>query len=87
MISLWNFLVEQIFGGFWLAVLGLSIMFVIILVMGSVSALDILGFLLFFILAMALGYGYANITVPIVIFLVARAIFQYMRWLERGGQG
>jgi len=87
MISLWNFLVEQIFGGYWLAIAGITLIFFIIMVLGSVSIIDILGFLLIFLLAMALGYGYAIVTVPIVAFVVYWAISQYLRMLERGGGG
>ena len=87
MISIWNLLVEQVFGGFWLSVAGLALIFFLILAMGSVSIFDILTFLLFFLLAMALGYGYAIVTVPIVILITAWSVFQYMRFQERGGYG
>jgi len=87
MISIWNLFVENVFGGFWLSVAGLVLIFFLILAMGGVSIFDILTFLLFFLLAMALGYGYAIVTVPIVILIVAWAIFQYMRFQERGGYG
>lgn len=87
MISIWNLFVEQVFGGFWLSVFGLSLIFFLIMAMGSVSIFDIVTFLLFFLLAMALGYGYAIITVPIVILVVAWSIFQWVRFQERGGYG
>jgi hypothetical protein len=87
MLSIWDLLVEQVFGGFWLSVVGLTFIFFIVLTIGTVSIFDILVFLLFFLLAMALGYGYAIVTIPIVILVVAWAIFQYMRFQERGGYG
>ena len=87
MMDLWTLLVENVFGGFWLAIVGLTIIFTIILALGTVSAFGIIIFCTFFWLAMAIGYGYPLITVFIGIIISAWAIYQWVSWMERGGIG
>ncbi|MGC9309797.1 MAG: hypothetical protein ACP5D2_03840 [Candidatus Nanoarchaeia archaeon] len=67
-MDLWTLFVENIFGGFWIAVFALLFIFVIILVLGGVSGLSILMFTQTFLLAMAWGYGLSLMSV--LIFLV-----------------
>jgi len=67
MIDLWTLFVVNLFQGFWLAVIGLVVLFWIIMVIGRVSQVTIFNFLSIFILAMALGYGYEIVTILITI--------------------
>jgi len=74
MISLWELLVVDMFGSFWLAVLGIAFVMWIIFVIGKVSQVTTLNFLSIFILAMTIGYGYLLVT----IFLTALMIFIHL---------
>ena len=85
MMNLWDLLVENIFGGFWIAVFGMAMIFFIILAMGSLSGYTILLFLAIFILAMAYGYGYPIIMVLVFIFAAYYMISQWQGWIERSG--
>lgn len=67
MIDLWTLLVVDLFQGFWLAVLGLVILFWIIFVIGKVSQVTIFNFMSIFILAMAIGYGFELISILITM--------------------
>jgi len=82
MLSLWELFVEQIFGSFWVAVLFISLIFFIILMLGSISFYTVIIFMLYFYLAMAIGYGYPLITVSIAIFGTVYLLFQGFRWME-----
>ena len=87
MINIWDLLVVDVFGGFWLAVLGMCFIFFVIMMFGGVSIFDNFIFNLMFFFAMALGYGYAFVTVPISILIVSWFVSQWMQWIERGGYG
>ena len=67
MIDLWTLLVVDLFQGFWLAVLGLVILFWIIFVIGRVSQVTIFNFMSIFILAMAIGYGFEIVSILITM--------------------
>lgn len=67
MIDLWTLLVVNLFQSFWMAVIGLVILFWIIFIIGRVSQVTILNFMSIFILAMAIGYGYEIISILITI--------------------
>jgi len=67
MIDLWTLLVVDLFQSFWLAVIGLVVLFWIIFTIGRVSQVTVLNFLSIFILAMAIGYGYALVTILITM--------------------
>ena len=67
MIDLWTLLVVDLFQSFWLAVVGLAVLFWIIFTIGRVSQVTIFNFVSIFILAMAIGYGYALITILLTI--------------------
>ena len=66
-MDLWTLLVVNLFQSFWLAIIGLSVLFWIILVIGKVSQVTIFNFLSIFILAMAIGYGYGLITILLTV--------------------
>ena len=70
MIDLWELLVVDMFGSFWLAVLGLVFLMWIIFVIGKVSQVTSLNFLSIFILAMCVGYGYSLISIFLTILLI-----------------
>ena len=67
MIDLWTLLVVNLFQSFWLAVIGLVVLFWIIFVIGKVSQVTIFNFMSIFILAMAIGYGYEIVSILITI--------------------
>ncbi len=67
MIDLWTLLVVNLFQSFWLAVIGLVVLFWIIFTIGRVSQVTIFNFISIFILAMAIGYGYEIISILITI--------------------
>jgi len=78
-MDLYTLFVEQIFGGFWIATIGLSMIFLLMLAFGGVSAYSIGLFLMVFFLAMALGYGLSFITVPIFIFIFTWSVLQIIK--------
>ena len=82
MLSLWDLFVEQLFGSFWLAIGFISLLFFIILMLGGISYYTVIIFMLYFILAMTIGYGYPIITASIAVFGTVYAIFQTFKWLE-----
>ena len=82
MLNMWDLFVENIFGTFWLAVICIMLIFFLILMLGGVSFFTVQLFLLFFILAMAIGYGQPLITVTVVIFGTMYCIYQTFKFLE-----
>ena len=85
MIDLWTLLVENIFGGFWLSVFGMIIIMALILAFGGVSVVSMVFFLLIFFVAMAMGYGYPIIIVPIFMLAMYYMVSQWIGYLERSG--
>ncbi len=69
MIDLWTLLVVNIFQSFWMAVLGLVVLFFIIFMIGRVSPVTTFNFISLFILAMAIGYG------PLLIAILVTMLF------------
>jgi len=64
--DLWSFFVEQVFGGFWIAVFGIALLiFLIISVFGRLSKMTSMHYILMYFMVMAIGYGYKTITVLI----------------------
>ena len=82
MIDLWTLLVVDIFGSFWLAVLGLCALMWIIFVMGKVSTLTTFNFLSIFVLSMALGYGYMLYGMLLYMLIIAMHILVIPRTLN-----
>ncbi len=85
MMDLWTLLVENLFGGFWISVVGLLVIMAIILMMGGVSFLTVIIFSMFFILSMTIGYGHPIITIPIVIGIFTMFILELIGFIESGG--
>jgi len=82
MISLWELLVVNMFQSFWLAVLGLVVLFYIILTIGKVSQVTILNFLTIFILAMAMGYGFSLISILVTMLVLVMHLLAIPRLLN-----
>lgn len=60
--------VQYVFGGFWMAIAGLSLLFFIIMgVLGRISIYSTIWYIIFFLVAMTLGYGYVPITILIFV--------------------
>ena len=70
MIDLWQLLVVNLFQGFWAAVIGLTLFFYLIMVIGKISQVTALNFLSIFCLSMALGYGYSLISILLTIIIL-----------------
>lgn len=82
MINLWDLFVEYLFGSFWVAVMFIILIFFVILMLGGVSYYTVIIFIMYFLLAMAIGYGYPLITVAIAVFGTMYLVYQGFKWLE-----
>ncbi len=82
MISLWELLVVNLFQGFWAAVIGLTLLFYLIMVIGKVSQVTTLNFLSIFILSMALGYGYSLISILLTIIILTLHLYAIPRLVD-----
>ena len=82
MMNLWVLFVEQLFGNFLVAILFIGLILFLILMLGGISYFTIILFLAYFYLAMAIGYGYGIIYLPITVFGVGYLIFQVLKWME-----
>ncbi len=82
MIDLWTLLVVNLFGSFWLAVIGITFVMYIIMVIGKVSQVTTLNFLSIFILSMAIGYAYAFIAILITILILIVHLFAIPRLIN-----
>jgi hypothetical protein len=79
MINLWDLFVEQMFGSFWAAVIFLMIIFMILLALGGISLYTNIIFNLYFILAMAIGYGYPLFVFPLILGAFLYFMFQAIK--------
>lgn len=85
MIDMYGFLVEQVFGGFWISIFAMAGIFMIMLMLGGVSMYTIMWYDLYFIFMMAIGYGQPFISIigsTIIIYVLYQSI---KGWIERGG--
>ncbi|MCP3685539.1 MAG: hypothetical protein GY861_23055 [bacterium] len=82
MMDLYTFLVENVFGGFWMASIAMALIFLLILAMGGVSGFSIGMYLLIFFFVMGLGNGTPILTVPIAIFIISWSVLQMRRFYE-----
>lgn len=80
MMNLWDVFVEQVFGSFWMAVIALSLIILIILWMGNISAWTSMAYVTMFIFALAIGYGPALITIILFIGLLSWAVFEILQY-------
>jgi len=84
MMDLYALFIENIFGGFWMAVFGLALIMMIIMISGNVSFYTIMWFEYIYLIAMGIGYGQALISVGISIIMIVVALFQYKGFVDRG---
>ncbi len=82
MIDLWTLFVVDMFGSFWLAVLGIAFAMWIIFVVGKVSQVTSFNFLSIFILSMAIGYAYAFISIIITMLILIVHLFAIPRMIN-----
>ena len=81
--DLWTLFVDNVFGGFWIAVLGLSlVIFIIMGVLGRISIYSTTWYILMFVLAMTLGYGFVTLNILITLALVIAFLFSWTRYIE-----
>jgi len=70
-LDLWGLFVDGVFGGFWVAVFGIAIlMFIIMGVLGRISIYSTTVYILMFVLAMTLGYGWILVSTLITTLLL-----------------
>ena len=82
--DLYTLFVENVFGGFWLAIVGLAvIIFIIMAAFGRMSAFSSIIYLMLFVLAMALGYGAAWIFVLLLLVVIIYFITQVYSFVGR----
>lgn len=82
MIDLWVLLVVNIFGSFWMAVIGITAMMYFIMMIGKVSQVTTINFLSLFLLSMAIGYSYSLFAVLITILLFMVHLFAIPRLIN-----
>jgi hypothetical protein len=77
-LDLWTFFVDQLFGGFWIAVFGIGLLiWLIIGVFGRLSKISQINYLLLYFMVMTIGYGYRWLTAIIGTLLLAGL---YLEW-------
>lgn len=81
MINLWDLFVEQIFGAFWPAVIFIGVIFFIILMLGGISLYTVIIFEAYYIMAMAIGYGYPILIFPLLVGSIIYLIWQVFKLL------
>ena len=79
MISLWELLVVNMFGSFWLAVIGIAFVMYIMMVIGKISQVTSFNFLSLFILSMAIGYTYLIVAILITMLILVVHLFAIPR--------
>lgn len=82
-LDLWTLFVDNVFGSFFLAVIGLLlVMFVVMGVLGRISIYSVTWFLLMFALAMTLGYGLTTINILITLALIIALFFSWKSYID-----
>lgn len=82
-LDLWTLFVHYTFGGFWFAVIGLIlVMFVIMGILGRMSIYSVMWYLVMFVFAMALGYGYVLLNTIITFALIIAFIFSWKSYFD-----
>lgn len=77
-IDLWDLLVNQIFGNYWIAILAVgAIIFLIMGIWGRMSQQSVTNYLLLYLYVFTIGYGYrwlsAIITIAIIFWFINEA--------------
>ena len=79
MLSFWDIFVVNLFGSFWPAILFIAMIFFLILMLAGISLYTVIIFLMYFIAAMSIGYGYAIIVWPILFFSITYFLWQFIK--------
>lgn len=82
MMNLWDAFVENVFGSFWISIFALCIVMFVILMLGGISAWTNLTYQAIFVMAMAIGYGQAIITIPLWVALMSWSTFQILQYIN-----
>jgi hypothetical protein len=86
-LDIWNLLVNNVFGGFWLATFGVMFMlFLIMAILGRMSIYTTMWFLIMFLLVMCLGYGLLTLTLAITVLCVVIVYLAVKGYIDRGAQ-
>jgi len=81
--DLYTVFVEGIFGGFWLSVIGLTIiMYILLGMIGKISQYTVMNYCAIFVYAMAIGYTQPLIIIPIWVALIGNFIFQGYKYIN-----
>jgi len=83
-LNLWDLFVEYTFGNFFMAVIVIAILLMIILMMGGISWITSIIYLMSFGLAMMIGYGYPLYSVMIVSFGIIFLVYEIWKWAGGG---
>jgi hypothetical protein len=82
-LDLWTLFVQYVFGGFWIAVVGLAIVqFVIMGVLGRISIYSVTWYMVMFLLAMTLGYGFVILNTFITLALLIGFFFSWKSYID-----
>lgn len=80
-MDLWTLFVENVFGGFFISVIGFVLIFAIIMgIIGQMSAWSIMVYNTMFVLTMFIGYGYSAFVILAASGIMLWSIFQVIRW-------
>ena len=86
-LDLWTLLVDLVFGGFWMSVIGMAlVIFIIMGFLGRISIFTCQWYISMFVLSMSLGYGMATVNLVLSTILVVMFMFSLRGYLDRTGQ-
>ena len=82
-LDMWNLFVVSVFGGFWIAVIGLILLFFIIMgPLGKISIYTVMQFCMVFVLAISIGYGYVFISLLINFAIILFFYFSAKSYID-----
>lgn len=89
MLDFWSLLVEYAFGNFYAAIIGMSVIFMLILMMGGASIYTTLWFCGLYLYVMFLGNGVWLVVLPIWVIIAYMFMKGFVAFIDsyyRGGQ-
>jgi hypothetical protein len=81
-LDLWTLLVQQVFGSFFVAIVGMGIFIFIVFILGRLSIYSASWYILLFFLTMTLGYGYITINILITLSLIIALFFSWKGYID-----
>ena len=82
-LDLWTLLVENVFGGFWLTVVGLGLVqFIIMGVLGKMSIYTVTWIIVMFVVTLSIGYGYLLLNILITSLLLIAVFFSWRSYID-----